>query len=1000
MTSNSGRGFMGIRMSRPVKLADQLQSIRYIRSGSAPQPPASAPETVGLLIERGDRARDAGDWHKAVIAYAEALRAKPSLMHIWVQYGHALKESGDVAQALAAYRSALEIAPDVADTHLQLGHALKLSQRFADAAQAYLTSYRLDPSGSNARAELIRLGWSSVEIALASQAHEGDGDGELLKHYGGVRQSDPARNCPADYSARNPDVARLLRQGLIDSPEQHYRLYGYREGRDVIQSLAARPPTRAFVLCPSNFKRCGIGEHARYMAECLKGMGLDVVRIRTTRELALYDSHQLKDAVVIVNHGPGLFDGYNPELSEGESTADLIVALQHYFVTNKLRSIIYMHSLLDSDNTEIFGRQEFLLEAPIPKVTTIAGAAEYFHIPHIEHGVQPLASPPSATRAATNGRDLPTIGFFGFLQFGGKDFDAISNVVTALNAKLVGSVASRDPEQIRRLAEFLASRGVRCDLATGWISDDELARRLNEADFLYLPQKDHDHWNNSGTARFGANMDIPIILPPHQPFLDLKDVAIFAEEHDVPAVIAYLRNQTTYAAAIERVRRYRATTSMNITISELVHRLPHVVQQQSWRGFAGINTTSATQLASLPPEIFVARATDSDAEGTSLNETTLPEDRGLAITKLQNHSTTIPVITFQVAEPIQFWKRHYRIEEFFIKNKQDIIFSLYRRLQKRDPTYFEYMRMTQGIPADDRGLVLGSKVGVWLVDALAQLLGSGVERSAGQPIELSVFEELTTPGVLLRDRLEIASKISGAFDRAEKAVAAMPPNRRWRLDPIYDRNLLVLAALPGPLAEDALEEVCRSEGFAINVRGIGELRTIRQRYLAFLTRCAEAMKRPADIFLIDRPMMQPVNPFRALYAMSEFVVHDGDAFVTAVLRALLKRDPFVVELLILGRQLEQSGKFELVRHVVHTMACNATVVDLEQPDHIASALADMEEAERRRLYNDVRSVSGNWTIRNACLAADRDFQRLWLRLKAQKDVWWTLCGQRIGNVTL
>lgn len=998
MASDSGRGFMGIRMPRRVKLTDKLLSGRHIRSESAPQSHTGPSEPVELLIERGDRARDARDWHKAAIAYAEALRTKPSLMHIWVQYGHALKESGDVAQALVAYRSALELDPDVADTHLQLGHALKLSQRFTEAAQAYLTSYRLDPHAPHARSELIRLGWSPVEIALASRTDEGDG--EFLKHHGRVRQTDPARHCPADYAARNPDVATLLQKGLIDSPEQHYRLYGYREGRDVIQSLAERPPTRAFILCPSNFKRCGIGEHARYMAGCLEDMGLEVVRIRTTRELASYEAHQLKDAVVIVNHGPGLFDGYNPELSEGESTTDLIVVLRHYFVSFQLRPIIYMHSLLDRDNLEMFGKQELLLESPLPTVTTIAAAAEYFHIPHVEHGVQPIVLSQDTVKGATNRRDLPTIGFFGFLQFGGKDFDAISNIVVALNAKLVGSVASRDPEQIRRLAEFLASRGVRCDLATGWVSDDELVRRLSEADFLYLPQKDHDHWNNSGTARFCANLDRPMILPPHQPFLDLMDVAIFAEEHDVPAVIAYLRNQMAYDVAVERVRNYRTATSMNATVAELSHQLPQVVQKQALRGFAGINATSATQLANLPHEVFLARVTDADPDGTFLHEAAATEDRGAAIARLQQHSTTVPIITFPVAEPIQFWKRHYQIEEFFLKNKQDLIFSLYRSLQKRDPIYFEYIRRIQHLPMDDHGFVLGLEAGNWLVDTLAQLLGDGVEGSAGQPIELSVFGELTTPRTLVRERKTLVSKISAAFGQAQKVAATLPPNRRWTLDPIYDRNLVVLVSLPGALAEDALEEVCRSEGFAIDVRGIGELPTIRQRYLAVLARCGQAMKRPTDIFLLDRPLMQPINPFRALYAMSELVVHDGDAFIAAVTRALLKRDPFVVELLVFDQMLEQSGKFELVRHIAHTMACNAVVVDLEQPDHIASTLADMERDERWRLYNDVRSVAGNWKIRNACLAADRDYRRLWLRLKAQKDAWWTQCGQRIGNVTL
>ncbi len=72
------------------------------------------------------------------------------------------------------------------------------------------------------------------------------------------------------------------------------------------------------MLCPSFFKRCGIAaEHARYLADCIEASGLETLRIRSTRELDRIPEKDLTDAVLIVNHGPGLFDGYNPELSRG-----------------------------------------------------------------------------------------------------------------------------------------------------------------------------------------------------------------------------------------------------------------------------------------------------------------------------------------------------------------------------------------------------------------------------------------------------------------------------------------------------------------------------------------------------------------------------------------------------------------------------------------------------------------------------------------------------------
>jgi tetratricopeptide (TPR) repeat protein len=991
MDGNTRRIFPGLRRHRPT-------SQTWSPVGSAAVPARS--ESGASIAGRGDQARDAGDWSKASVLYGEALRVDPSLVHIWVQCGHALKETGQLANALDAYRTALQLDPTIADTHLQLGHALKLSHQFDEAAKAYLESYKLDPTRQDTRSELTRFGWSSAEIALASGVYD---PATVNSAYAGDREGPYRldRRVPVGYVQNNPDVSSLLRKGLIDSPEQHYRLYGYREGRDIIQSLAETPPSHAFVLCPSHFKRCGIGEHARYLADSLEGLGLTVHRIRTTSELTAYDAHHLRNGVLIVNHGPGLFDGYNPELSEGESTSDLLVALRHYFVVHGLRPIIYMHSLLDRDNQVMFGRQELLLEAPIPVVTTIEAAARNFHIPHVEHGVQPIACASDLPKPVRRGRDFPIIGFFGFLQFGGKDFEAVANVVTALKARLVGSVASRDKEDIKRLASFFESRRVACDLATGWVSDVELARKLSDADFIYLPQKDHDHWNNSGTARFAANFDCPVILPPHQPFLDLRDVAIFANENDIPAVISYLRNDINYNVAVERVRRYRTMTSMRRTAACLAYELPRIVQDQAEHGFAGLNATSAVQLASVSRRIAQARTSDASPDGNPEADDISVADRPTYIAQLQRHSTVAPVVAFPIAEPVQIWRRHYRIEEFCYLNRQDLIFAVYRMLQKRDPTYYEYRRRLGQLQLNDRGWVCMSGIGTWLVDTLLQLLGEGVSDLAGPAIELSGFGQTISQRSLAKDRTALAAQIIAAFGGATDIATRLPPSKRFILDPTFDRNLISLLCLPADLVGDALRQVCSSIGAeAVDFQAIGNLPTIRQRYVAVMSQLADVSMHSTSIFLMERPFVQPINPWRTIYAMSEFVVHEGDAFITSLVRALLKRDPLVIEAFEFTRILRDRGKFGLVRHVAQTLACNATVIDIDSPDRIAWHLNDANVSQIDTLFADVRSAAGNWDIHNAFLEADRNYSRLWLRLKSQKDQWWGQCGQRTVNLAL
>jgi len=127
-----------------------------------------------VMVNRANRARDAGEWELAAHRYREALRAIPNAPAIWVQYGHALKESGRVAEAERAYRQSLKLNPDTADTHLQLGHALKLLGRIGEAETAYQRAAVLDPALDHARHELIGIGRPAPRSARAIGAGKPD----------------------------------------------------------------------------------------------------------------------------------------------------------------------------------------------------------------------------------------------------------------------------------------------------------------------------------------------------------------------------------------------------------------------------------------------------------------------------------------------------------------------------------------------------------------------------------------------------------------------------------------------------------------------------------------------------------------------------------------------------------------------------------------------------------------------------------------------------------
>ena len=947
-------------------------------------------KTLHRHLRQADLARDRRDWDTAYREYGRALALSPGLAHIWVQQGHAAKELGRVEESIGLYQRALALDGDTADTHLQLGHAYKLSGDRAAATTAYLKSQSLDPHQAHAGIELAAFGWSKADIRL----------GLIDMDEAAVPTELPRRGrldavLPPSYRDHNPDVDILCRLGLIGDAAQHYRLYGHREGRDILQSLTETPAERVFLLCPSFFKPCGIGEYARYMAISLRKAGYDVHEVRSTRELAHYTAAQLRNSAIVVNHGPGLFDGYNARLSEGEPTADLVTNLLSAFRRFNARPIIYMHSMLDQDNVEMYGRQSLLLEAPIPTVVTIQDAAEHFHIPWIDHGLQPIEVSQEGAPDPRS-RDLPNIGFFGFFHWGGKDFDALFNAAEALHGRLVGSVATVDQAQLDKLTELLRGRSIQCDIGTGWTSDVTLIRRLREADYFYLPQNDYDHWNNSGTARFVTHLDRPLILPPHKPFLDMRDIAIFAEDGDVPAVMAWLRDQDSYERAVERVRAFRTAVSMNKTVPQVVEELPAILRRQSLARFASLNAFSLPNLLMLPDGMFEARIRhlwpDLVAEGIAGSGT------AARLARFSTMPPTSAVLLHPRVDEIEVWRRHYTVSDLIFPHVQDIIFALFRYALKREPSLVEYRRLRVSIPVlagtnrpDIQRLV------PWIVrqfDRLAAQHGSeiGFPEIAISP-ELPDAEDPDARSAAMQALADVAAQ---AYDLIDDDAGSLLGSNTWT-----ERNVFVLLVLPPSIVGEAIAQVCSPPDRPIDFSEIGRIDSLRNRYHALVGILARNDMRLSDHFVCDLPVPNPVQPERRLYTMAELLLHDGDMFIVNLVRSLLKRDPLTVEMFVLAEQHMALGYMGAVSWFVQNHRLNARVLDLDQPDLMAQQLADGAGMEQQRVHRDFRSpIAGGWDQRNRYLEAKRDNRRLWLRFKPLKDVWWHQSGENSALIQL
>jgi len=141
------------------------------------------------LMRAADEARDSRNWPAAIKAYAEVLKRRPKLAHIWIQYGHALKEQGFTEEAVAAYRRSASILP-TADAQFQIARALRLLGDSTAALASYGEALTLGPSDD----QLICLGdeardlrsWSLAEKAYALVLERAPDLAHVWIHYGYV----------------------------------------------------------------------------------------------------------------------------------------------------------------------------------------------------------------------------------------------------------------------------------------------------------------------------------------------------------------------------------------------------------------------------------------------------------------------------------------------------------------------------------------------------------------------------------------------------------------------------------------------------------------------------------------------------------------------------------------------------------------------------------------------------------------------------------------------
>ncbi len=672
--------------------------------------------------------------------------------------------------------------------------------------------------------------------------------------------------------------------------------------------------------------------------------------VRTSSAALALGPEILAGALVVVNHGPGLFDGLNPRLSQGESTTRLLQNLSQMAHEFGAIPLIIHHSLLDTDHDLLFSRQQQILNSEIPSTAFISSAGQHFFLPTLELGVSPVPVPEHDYIGNRDERQ-EVVGFFGFFQYGGKDFDSLFHLVRELRGRLVGSVATSNSDELRRFEEALEDNDMPHDLGSGWIEDTELLDRLKEADYFYLPQHDYDHWNNSATARFVTNLDRPLFLPPHHPFLDMTDGSIFASTDDLPRIVSHFREPEHYAQAVARVRAFRTRARMANTATELC---TNMVNRTAQVGQELLETASALSAERWLELSEAARPAFSAGLG-------LPDDAGLETAAAQ-----LPTL-YRSVSPRQYWRKHYELGDFAFPTALETVHAAYINCTKRHVSLGEIVRVLSRV-MNERAEPLWDEAELVRAAVLQAIKDKG-ELFHDPEVVLLENGQLTDWQALIEsDRIAGFLATKRQAQAAIRAVAAdLPPA------PPAITNMAELLVVP---AEELHRRTAPLDLSVFDFEAVQAPRNLAQRMNRLIEQANAHGLRLGDCLVFDVPVPPLIEPGVRDYVVEDFLHYTSDLFVLNAIRRIDKRNPFPLETVVLSAMLDAQGRLAVLRHLMARSGNRVRIAGLESAGNCDAQAVAFERfinvardplfglIEARNNYEVTRRHNTRWLLAN------------------------------------
>jgi len=754
----------------------------------------------------------------------------------------------------------------------------------------------------------------------------------------------------------NTDVFRAHKLSIISDPSLHYQLYGKNQGRQLLDRIT-NSIENVIVIAPSYRKKCGIGEYARYLESELIKAGKKVCTIYTSADIFSIPLEVVRGSLIIVNHGPGLFDGLNEKLSQGESTTELLCNLYRARQDFDAIPLFLMHSLVDVDNEVIWTRQTMIMNSDIPKAVFIKAAAENFYIPSIELGVSPVNSAPYNNQTTDNmrpDRELrkEVIGFFGFFQYGGKDFQSLFKLLQALNAHLVGSVATSNTDELNKFNQVIQEIKATHDLGTGWVDDSELLIRLSKADYFYLPQNDYDYWNNSATARFVTNLDRPLFLPAHQPFLDMEEAAIFADINDLPKIVSKYRSSINYGKAVDRVINFRKNATLASTVESIFCEIS-----------LKLNSLGAKLLEcsnSLSYEKYFHLQSNKQVDFLKILNPQYSLEGDILIESFKS--------IFYLPQPVQKWRKHYELSELVGLNVIETITEIYRAFTKEDPPLRKFLKIANFDHSSSKSVEAVELIETCFNDpSIKEKINNGTDS------DFAILQEGECINSFFLSRA--SELISATINKRLKFFSHVREQVSLSMGTYIPLNNLALLLLLPPASLKI--RLAGSELAKIDYDKVTSYSDYSRRLNELLLQADKHRIQLNLIAILDKPLLEDIDPFCFSYCIEDFIGydHEYDIIINAS-RKILKRDLATLEFVVNIKLYRAFGLKALLDHLLEITTHNVCISEYANPLDLVSM-----QAKFSNFIAKVRDpLFGEASIRNKYEIAKRNIHRLHIKL--------------------